>query len=68
MSERLPRLTARQIIGILEQNGFALVRSKSANAAKNRDWERGVFPRACTCFLRPPGSFNRPFVTISSNS
>jgi hypothetical protein len=28
--------------------------------SKNRDWERGVFPRACTCFLRPPGFFNSP--------
>jgi len=34
--------------------------AKSANAVKNRDWERGVFPRACTCFLRPPGFFNTP--------
>jgi len=34
--------------------------AKSANAVKNRDWERGVFPRACTCFLRPPGFSTHP--------
>jgi ribosome-associated toxin RatA of RatAB toxin-antitoxin module len=30
---------------------------KGASTAKYRDWERGAFPRACTCFLRPSGSF-----------
>jgi predicted RNA binding protein YcfA (HicA-like mRNA interferase family) len=31
MSERTPRLTAREIIGILERRGFALARSSGSH-------------------------------------
>jgi hypothetical protein len=50
--------------GIMEFMGLLknpTISAKSANAAKNRDWERGAIPRACTCFLHPPGSLTSPF-------
>jgi hypothetical protein len=40
--------------------------AKGVSAAKNRDWERGAFPRACTCFLRLPGFFNNPRAALEN--
>jgi predicted RNA binding protein YcfA (HicA-like mRNA interferase family) len=45
MSERLPRLSAKQIIRILERNGFALARSSgSHHIFKNAEGKRVTVP------------------------
>ena len=53
--------TNRVRVGLLKNSTSF---TKGANAAKNRDWERGGFPRACTCFLRSPGFFNSSRVPV----
>lgn len=45
MSERLPRVTARQIIHALERHGFALSRSSgSHHIFKNAEGKRATVP------------------------
>ncbi len=54
MSERLPRLTAKQIIRVLEQHGFILARSSgSHHIYKNSSGRRATVPVHAGKVLHP---------------
>lgn len=54
MSERLPRLTAREIIRVLERRGFFLARSSGSHLIyKNPDGKRATVPSHAGQTLHP---------------